>query len=225
MIFLDSANLEEIREVYSWGLLKGSTTNQKIFLKGKIGDYKETIQHIATLSPHLSVELTKTDQDDKTLVCEAILLCKLGQGIVIKVPMWGDGRGLRIAKQLMEKGISVNLTCLMGASQAILGVDAGVHFVSLFYNRMADHLRSRRYAQDQISKVRRYIEDNESLTKIIAGSIRDPKDVLECFEAGAHIVTVPFQHLKALPYHPSTENTIREFDSAWDEYQARAREK
>ena len=220
-IFLDSANLEHIRHILTWGPLAGVTSNPKIFLNEGDIDYEETIKEIASLTPHLSVELTQTDQDNEALVDEASLLYQLSPEVItIKVPMWGDGRGLEIASRLIKRDIPVNMTCLMGAYQAILAVEAGCQYISLFYNRIADYLHSRHSAQSQFALLRSYIDGNGFDSKIIAGSIRDPKDIMECFESGAHIVTVPYKHLIKLPHHPKTEVTISEFDAAWREFQS-----
>lgn len=220
-IFLDSANLEHICHVLSWGkTISGVTSNPKIFLNAGKVDYEETIKKISSLTSHLSVELTQTDQSIEALIDEAEVLYQLNPGSIhIKVPMWGDGRGLEIATKLLKKEIPVNMTCLMGAYQGIMAAEAGCEYISLFYNRMADHLFSRHSAQYQFALLRSYIDDNLLGSKIIAGSIRDPKDVIECFESGAHIVTVPYQHLIKLPQHPLTEKTILEFDRAWIQFQ------
>lgn len=224
-IYIDSANLEHIEEIHSWGVCGGCTTNQKIILNSGLStaDYKKAIKRIAKLFPdHVSIELTQTDKDNSTLIDEALELRKISKAIVIKVPMWSDGRGLRITNELVIRDIPVNLTCLMGYDQAILAVESGAKYISLFYNRMADYHASRRYAQDQIARARAYIEDNYYDTKIIAGSIRDPKDVSECLVAGAHIVTVQYKHLKLLPHHIKTEATISEFDDAWKQFKGKS---
>ncbi len=221
-IFFDSADIKLIKEVLKFGAVKGVTTNPKIFQKAGKVNYEDTIKKISSMTPHLSVELTKTDQSNEALIDEAMTLHELNpDSINIKVPMWGDGRGLEIASILIRKEIPVNMTCLMGAYQGIMAAEARCEYISLFYNRMADHLYSRHSAQYQFALLRSYIEDNGLDSKIIAGSIRDPKDVLECFESGAHVVTIPYPHLMKLLYHPKTEATIAEFDDAWRDFSSR----
>ncbi len=220
-IFIDSANIEHIKEICSWNVTKGATTNQKIFLKSGATDYTDTIKSICRIVRNpVSVELTKTEGSDDDLLQEAESLRQIDSWVNIKVPMWGDGRGLRIVKNLVEQEIPVNMTCLMSANQGILACEAGVDYASLFYNRIIDYVGRGLAGQDEISLLRNYIDEHSLTTKIIAGSIRSPNDVMECFEAGAHIVTITYDIIKKLPFHSRTESTIKEFDDAWREFQA-----
>lgn len=221
-LFLDSADLTEISKIKKWGVIQGITTNPKIFAKLGNVDFEETIRTIAEMTDHLSVELTKVDQSNEALIDEAQVLHAIHpESICIKVPMWGDGRGLEIATKLIKQEIPVNMTCLMGAHQAILAAEAGCEYISLFYNRMADYLSNRRFAQYQFTLLRSYIDDFKLDSKIIAGSIRDPKDIVECLDSGTHIVTVPYKHLIKMPHHIRTEETIAEFDQAWRDFKSR----
>jgi len=233
-IFVDSANIQEIQKwVVEYGVAKGVTTNQKIFLEEKGINFETRIKDILNTLPEgcpVSVELTKTNSTDKDLIEEAILYKTLEDNnkhgvIVIKVPMWGDGRGLRIANKLVEKAIPVNMTCCMSVNQAILACEMDVPFVSFFYNRIIDYDKTvgKQYPGSGagfvvIHQTRNIIEQQEYETQIIAGSIRKPDDVEECFRAGAHIVTIPPKILKQLPFHPKTEETIKEFDEAWKQF-------
>ncbi|MBW2671978.1 MAG: fructose-6-phosphate aldolase [Deltaproteobacteria bacterium] len=218
-LFLDTANLDEIREIAELGVIRGVTTNQKILLKSGVSydNYKEVIREICELvQGPVSVELTRTYAPVHSLVSEARELAEINGWVVVKVPMWSDGRGLAVINQLSEMDIKTNATCLMSARQGVLAAEAGATYVSLFYNRMIEELSTRTLAMEEIFRMRTYLEDHDLDTKIIAGSIRNPNDVMECFNAGAHIVTVPYKHLKALIPHPRTESTIREFDEAWE---------
>jgi len=132
--------------------------------------------------------------------------------------MWGDGRGLIIIKQLKEKGISVNATCMMNAIQGVLAAEAGADYVSLFYGRINDYHQDRDAGVKQISTLRIYLDEHELSSQIIAGSMRKPRDVFDCLKAGAHIVTIPYEILLKLPFHVRTESTIKEFDQAWQEF-------
>ena len=175
----------------------------------------------------VSIELTKTNESDDVLINEAINYFHLkGRGhVVIKVPMWGDGRGLRIAKELKELGIPVNMTCCMSVNQAILASLLEADYVSLFFNRIIDYYKTSTTpaiafdeACQTIELTRTFIDINDLNTKIIAGSIRHPMDVEAAFLSGSHIVTIPPKILAQLPYHPKTEATIKEFDEAWRKF-------
>lgn len=222
-LFLDSANIEHIKEICEYGIVKGVTTNQKILLKSgiRVGEYRDSIRQICNLvKGPVSVELTGVRSGIPDLVMEARELYgfDVNKYINIKVPMWGDGRGLGVAEKLRELEIPVNMTCMMSANQGILACEAGVDYASLFYNRIIDYTGRRSVGQREITLLRDYIDDHGLPTQIIAGSIRSPIDVMECFEAGAHIVTIPYPIIKKLPFHPRTQSTIEEFDKAWKEF-------
>ena len=215
-IFLDTASTTEIKAILPWGVISGLTTNQKIFSCEKGVNFNERVLEILKLvEGPVSIEVTRTTGTDQELLDEAREYACWGSNIVIKVPMWGDGKGLRITTKLKELGIKTNLTCLMSTSQMLLAAKAGATYASLFFNRVRD---SKEDPCRVITEARRIIEDSRSPTKIIVGSIRRPEDVTEAAVAGAHIVTVPYKILKQMPYHQKTEETIREFDTAWLEF-------
>lgn len=215
-IFLDTANVDEIRTILPWGIISGITTNQKIFSVEKGINFEQRVREILSLADvPLSVELTKTDGTDGELVEEARGYASWSRNIVIKVPMWADGRGLRIVSKLKKLRIKTNVTCLITTNQVLLATSAGGTYASIFYNRVRDA------GGDPIRVVqesRRIIDEGRFMTKIIVGSIRKPEDVNEAAVAGAHIVTIPYKILVQMPYHPKTEETIKEFDQAWLEF-------
>jgi transaldolase len=216
-IFLDTASVDEIKAVLPWGIASGVTTNQRIFLTTSKGvDIKRRITEILSLiNGPLSVELTKTDKGDDELIEEATEYANLSPNIVVKVPMWGDGRGLRLINRLSQLRIKTNATCLMTTNQVLLACKAGAVYASVFFNRVKD---SGGDPVQVISESRRLIDLGGFKTKIIAGSIRKPEDVPQAALAGAHIITIPYKVLLQMPYHPKTEETIKEFDAAWQEY-------
>ena len=226
-IFLDTANIEEIKEYSKWGIVFGVTTNQKIWLKEKGIKFKEKLKEILDfMDPFpVSVELTKTNKPFHILIKEAKEYVKLGSNAIIKVPMWKNGNGLYLANSLKENSIPVNMTCCMSVNQAILACEVGARYVSLFYNRIIDYktkggkkLQYLDSGRKVIRKTRKIIDQQGYGTEIICGSIRDPKDVEDCFSAGSHIVTITPKVLKLLPFHPKTEETIKEFDKAWSTF-------
>jgi transaldolase len=216
-IFLDTASVKEIKETLPWGIISGVTTNQKIFLAEKGVNFKDRVVEILSLvNGPLSVELTKTSGSDEDLVEEAKEYSRWNpKNIVVKVPMFKDGRGLRIVNRLKKENIKTNMTCLIATNQVLLAANVGATYASIFFNRVRDvGLDPLKIIQES----RRIIEESRSSTKIIVGSIRKPEDVNEAAVAGAHITTIPYKILVQMPFHPKTEETIKEFDQAWSEF-------
>jgi len=216
-IFLDTASVKEIREILPWGIISGVTTNQKIFLTEKGVNFRDRVLEILSLvNGPLSVELTKTSGSDEGLVEEANEYSRWNpQNVVIKVPMFKDGRGLRIVNRLKKENIKTNMTCLITTNQVLLAAKAGATYASIFFNRVRDS------GEDPLKVIReskRIIEESRFSTKVIVGSIRKPEDVNEAAVAGAHIITIPYKILVQMPFHSKTEETIKEFDQAWLEF-------
>lgn len=216
-IFLDTASVTEIKETLSWGIISGVTTNQKIFLAEKGVNFKDRVLEILSLvDGPLSVELTKTASSEEDLVEEAKEYSSWNpKNIVVKVPMFGDGRGLRIVNKLKKENIKTNMTCIMTTNQVLLATKAGATYASVFFNRVRD---SGGDPVQVIQESRCIIERGGFATRIIVGSIRKPEDVNEAAVAGAHIITIPYRILVQMPYHWKTEDTIKEFDRAWQEF-------
>jgi transaldolase len=207
------------------GIISGITTNQKIFLQDKQTNIKKTIHNLIQISNKMpvNIELTKTSETDSELLSEAAEYSDVSKHIVIKIPMWGDGRGLRIAKKLKSIGIQTNITCCMSTEQVIMASLVGADYVSLFFNRIIDYYFTKpeykasayELACDTISASVRYLTENGIETQLIVGSIREPSDVTVALLKGADIVTVPPNILAKMFYHPKTEETIKEFDECW----------
>jgi len=229
MLYADTADLEQLEEMLSIGIFSGVTTNQKILEKAKITRYFDHIEKICEMSPgSVSVELTGNVNDYDALVIEAKQLHAIDPDkIVIKVPMWPDGTGVALGKELAGKDVRVNMTCLMSSNQVMLGCLADSTYVSLFYNRMIDYYGQkgkkgkenlgvgREAANLHMQYSRDLIDRFGWGSKIIAGSIRSHEDVTLCLLHGADIVTVPFDRYRELFSHPKTIEAIKEFDEAW----------
>ena len=214
VIFLDTANTDQISEILEWGLIRGVTTNQKIFLKEKGCNFEEQSKKILKMVEPYPVSLEGPNHLDE-LIEAAHEYSKWGKNVIIKVPMLPDGSGLRAVKILESEGIKTNVTAMMSANQAFLAVAAGASYASLFFNRIRDS------GDDPVNVVKqsRAIIDNGGYkTKLIVGSIRNPNDVVEIASANPHIITIPYKILKEMPYHESTVSTLAEFDKAWDEF-------
>ena len=216
-IFLDTASVKEIREILPWGIISGVTTNQKIFLAEKGVRFQDRVHEILSLvDGPLSVELTKTAGSDEGMVEEAREYSSWNpKNVIIKVPMFGDGRGLRIVNRLKRENIKTNMTCMMTTNQILLAAKVGATYASVFFNRVRD---SGGDPLRVIQESKRIIQEGGFATKIIVGSIRKPEDVDEAALAGAHIITIPYKILIQMPLHPKTEETIKEFDQAWLEF-------
>ena len=216
-IFLDTASVKEIKEILPWGVISGVTTNQKIFLAEKGVSFRDRVHEILSLvDGPLSVELTKTAGSDDDLVEEAKEYSSWNpKKVVIKVPMFGNGRGLRIVNRLKKENIKSNITCMISTNQVLLAAKAGATYASIFFNRVRD---SGGDPVRVIQESKRIIEEGNFSTRIIVGSMRKPEDVNEAAVAGAHIITIPYKILMQMPFHQKTEDTIREFDQAWLEF-------
>ena len=225
MIFLDTANLDAIKRYARWGIIRGVTTNPKIISREhEAVDYSTRIREILeVIKVPVSVEITNINASLHEIIDEAYQYYHINPNyVVIKVPMFGDGRGLIIASELLKRGIPINMTCIIGVSQAILACELGCKYVSIFYNRIIDYLGGMGagvgVALETIKAIRELIDTQGYHSKIIAGSIRKPEDVIDCLMAGAHIVTVRPDILQKLPYHHKTEQTIKEFDEAYQKW-------
>lgn len=213
-IFLDTANIDQIKEILEWGIIRGVTTNQKIFLKEKGCNFEEQSKKILKLVYPYPVSLEGPNQLDE-LLKSAHEYSKWSKNVVIKVPMLPNGDGLKAVKILESEGIKTNVTAMMSVNQAFLAIAAGASYASLFFNRIRD---SGADPVEVIRKSREIIDNGGYKTKLIVGSIRKPSDVEEIVSANPHIITIPYDILKKMPYHEKTVYTLEEFEKAWEEF-------
>jgi transaldolase len=214
-IFLDTANTDEIKHIVRWGVVDGVTTNQKIFLNEKGVNFETRVKTICELvrDKHVSVESNgKTLQE---MLDDARKFAKIAKNVVAKVPMTKDGLGLEAVKVLSNEGIKTNVTVMMNFNQLMLATKAGATYVSLFYNRAKDAGEN---ALKTVTEITSWIDKNNYKTKLIVGSIRNPDDVAQAAAAGAHVITIPYKIMIAMPFHKKTDETIEEFDKAWQEF-------
>jgi transaldolase len=209
IFFLDTANIDEIREANSWGVIAGVTTNPSLIAReGR--DFKEVVNEICSIvDGPISAEVISMDAEG--MIREAEEIAAWHPNIVIKVPMIPEG--LKATKVLSEKGIKTNLTLIFSATQALLAARAGATYVSPFIGRLDD------ISTDGMDLIRDNAEifavhDIES--QIIAASVRHPIHVIEAARAGAHIATVPFKVLQQLCKHPLTDQGIERFLADWE---------
>ncbi len=211
-LYIDTANVEHIREISKWGILSGVTTNPSLIAKeGR--DLKQVIEEIVQLvDGPISAEVIGEISDK--MVKEARELAKIHENIVIKIPMTEEG--LKAVNILRDEGIRTNVTLVFSAAQALLAARAGASFVSPFVGRLDD------IAHDGIKLVRDivYIFRIYNIdTEVIAASIRHNPHVVEAAMAGAHIATVPYKVLKQMLNHPLTDIGIERFLADWKESQ------
>lgn len=221
-IFLDTANIDEIKHILKWGVIDGVTTNQKIFLSEKGVDFKTRVKNICDLMPDKPVSVESNGKTLDEIVNDARSFSKIAKNVVAKVPMTKDGIGLEAVKILSGENIKTNVTVMMNFSQLMLATKAGATYVSLFFNRAKDA------GEDHVKIVKditNWINTNNYKTKLIVGSIRTPDDVALAAVEGAHIITIPYKIIVSMPYHKKTEETIEEFDKAWQEFLAHEKSK
>jgi transaldolase len=203
-IFIDSADLEEIKKASEWGIIDGATTNPSLIAKTG-GDFKDTVKAITELvDGPISAEVLATDAEG--MIKEGKELAKIHKNINIKIPMTGEG--LKAVKELSSKGIKTNVTLIFSANQALVAAKAGATFVSPFVGRLDD------IGNDGMQVIADIMDvfDNYGLeTQVISASIRHPMHVLDSALVGAHIATVPFGVLQKMLKHPLTDKGIAAF--------------
>ena len=208
-IFIDTANINEIKEANTWGIIDGVTTNPSLIAKeGR--DLQEVINEICSIvDGPISAEVISLECDK--MVEEAMELVKLHKNIVIKIPMCIEG--LKAVKILTEKGIKTNVTLIFSSQQALLAAKAGATYVSPFVGRL-DYIGA--IGVELISEIANIFEVHNMQTEIISASIRNPIHVSECAMAGSDIATIPFKVLEQMAKHPLTDIGIAKFLSDYE---------
>jgi transaldolase len=208
-IFIDTANIEQIKEVNSWGILDGVTTNPSLIAKEK-KDFATIVNEICqVVDGPISVEVISLKADG--MYSEGMKLAEVNDNIVIKVPMTEEG--LKATKMLSNQGVAVNMTLIFSANQALLAAKAGARYVSPFVGRLDD------VGQDGmalISEIMDILDNYDFDTEVIVASVRDPIHVAEAARMGAHVATIPFDVLKKMFKHPLTDIGIERFLKDWE---------
>ena len=208
-LFIDTANVEEIREAAELGVICGVTTNPSLIAReGKV--FEEVIKEITTIvDGPISAEVVAPDAEG--MVAEAKELAKIHENIVIKIPMTLEG--LKATKQLSALGIKTNVTLIFSATQALLAARAGATCVSPFVGRLDDISDS---GIDLVADIAEIFAIHDIKTEIISASIRGPQDVTDSAKAGAHIATVPYKVIVQMSKHPLTDAGIAKFMEDWN---------
>ena len=210
-IFADTANVAEIKELLSWGVIDGCTTNPKIVAAQKV-DFESTMKEILKLVPGpVSIEVTSNDIEE--MIQEGTQFAGWGKNTVVKLPMTVNG--LKALQVLKQQKIKTNVTACMSLSQAVLAAKAGATYVSIFYSRIGDlGYDARQIIRDTAEIFEKWNYDSE----IIVGSIRYIGQIHDSILAGADIVTIPFNFIQQMTKNLQTDATLEEFLKFWQDY-------
>lgn len=207
-LFIDTANITEIKDAASLGVIAGVTTNPSLIAKEK-RDFKTVVKEItAIVDGPISAEVVSTRFEE--MLPEARELAKISDNVVIKVPL--NAEGLKTVKALTAEGIKTNVTLIFSANQALLAARAGASFVSPFVGRLDDISED---GMELIKTVADIFTIHGIHTEIIAASIRHPLHVTKAALAGAHIATVPYKVIMTMLNHPLTDAGIKRFLEDW----------
>jgi transaldolase len=213
-IFLDTADIEEIRVAARWGVLDGVTTNPTLYAKVGGASYDSILEEICKLtSGPVSAEVVAEDVEG--MLKEGRHFAKIAPNIVVKIPM--SEEGLEAMSRLAEEGISTNCTLIFSANQGLLAAKAGASLLSPFVGRLDD------INEDGMTVIRdlvNIVEIHGLESEVLAASMRHPLHVTQAALAGAHIATVPFKVLQQMVHHPLTDKGIVQFRSDWEKARA-----
>ena len=208
-IFIDTANVEEIRKANGLGVICGVTTNPSLIAKEHRA-FKDVVEEITCIvEGPISAEVVSTEADK--MIEEALELSKINKNIVIKIPMTIEG--LKAVNILSKKGIPTNVTLIFSATQALLAARAGATFVSPFLGRLDDVGAN---GVELIKNIAEIYKIHGIKTEIIAASIRNLNHVTEAAKAGAHIATIPYTVILQMANHPLTDAGIEKFLNDWE---------
>lgn len=208
-LFIDTANVDEIKEINSWGVIEGVTTNPSLIAKeGRV--FENVVKEITEIvDGPISAEVISMESEG--MIKEGEELSKIHENIVIKIPMCEEG--LKAVAALSKKGIKTNVTLIFSANQALLAAKAGASYVSPFVGRLDDIGQEGIMLIEEVSEI---FNIHGIETEIISASIRHPQHVLTSAKAGADIATVPYKVFKQMLGHPMTDIGIDKFLKDWE---------
>src|SRR4051794_3310241 len=218
-LFLDTADIEEIRVAARWGVLDGVTTNPSLFAKTSGKTYDEVLVEICGItSGPVSAEVVAEDVEG--MLKEGRHFAKLAPNIVVKVPM--SEEGLEAIYRFAEEGIKTNCTLIFTANQGLLAAKAGASLLSPFIGRLDDINQD---GMDVIRELVSIVDVHDLDTEVLAASIRHPRHVTDAALLGCHVATLPFKILQQMVHHPLTDKGIVTFRQDWDKARKEAAEK
>lgn len=210
-LFLDTANVEHVREIASWGVLDGVTTNPSLVAK-EGGDFEDTVRTMCTLVPCVSAQVTATRCED--MIRQGKEYASWHKHVYVKVPMTTEG--LKALKHFSQEGIRTNTTLVFSLNQAILAAKAGATIISPFIGRLDDA------GQDGMQLIAEIMEAWKHYgfpTEVLVASTRHPRHIADAAKLGAHICTIPYDVFRKLPMHPLTDTGLEKFLRDWETLQ------
>lgn len=207
-LFLDTADIEQIREINRWGVLKGVTTNPTLVAKEHQDAERVWKEILEEVDGDISLETTDTEADP--MYEQGVELAQLGEKVVVKVPM--TPAGLEAGRRLTKDGIRVNVTLVFSPTQAILAAEIGAYIVSPFLGRIDDAASDGMHALRQICEI---YEIQGYDTQVLAASLRNPMHIVDAALAGADIATMPYDVFAKLVKHPLTDLGLQRFEADW----------
>ncbi|MDD6794834.1 MAG: fructose-6-phosphate aldolase [Clostridiaceae bacterium] len=209
-IFIDTANVDEIRKANDMGVICGVTTNPSLIAKeGK--DFKEVIKTITTIvDGPISGEVVSEDAEG--MIKEGREIAAIHKNMIVKIPMTVEG--LKAVKVLNKEGIKTNVTLIFSANQALLAANAGATYVSPFLGRVDDISME---GMQLVKTIANIFKIQNIKTEIIAASIRNPIHVIQAAEAGSNIATIPYKIIMQMVKHPLTDQGLEKFKKDWEE--------
>ncbi|MCC6294362.1 MAG: fructose-6-phosphate aldolase [Bryobacterales bacterium] len=203
-LFLDTANLDELRKGASWGIVDGVTTNPSLIAKEGVPMEQQVARICEIVDGEISAEVVSTKHSE--MVEEAYKLSKIHKHIVVKVPLTRDG--IQTCAKLSKEGIRFNVTLCFSPAQALLAAKAGAHFISPFVGRFDDIATE---GMDLIRQIVKIYQNYGFKTQVLAASLRSPLHVAQAAMAGAHVGTLPFKVLDQMFNHPLTDKGLDQF--------------
>jgi transaldolase len=207
--FIDTANPDEIKAAYEMGVIDGVTTNPTLISKEK-KDFESLIEEICKIIKGLPVSLEVLSLNSEGMIEEARRLSRIGENIVVKIPMTTEG--LKAIKALVSEGIKTNTTLVFSPTQALLAAKAGTTYVSPFIGRLDDIAQT---GMDLIEQIVTIFDNYGFESEVIVASIRHPIHVLEAALIGADVATIPYKVIEQLVKHPLTDIGIERFLADW----------
>ena len=208
-LFLDTANIDEIREINRWGVLSGVTTNPTLVAKTHEDVERVWKEILAEVRGDVSLETT--DPEAGPMYEQGLRLAAMADNAVVKVPMTPNG--LEAGKRLVDEGIRINVTLVFSPAQAILAAEIGAYIVSPFLGRIDDAAADGMHALRQICDI---FDIQGYETEVLAASLRHPMHVVDAALAGADIATMPYDVFSKLVKHPLTDKGLEQFNKDWE---------
>ena len=211
--FIDTANLEQIREMQELGIIDGVTTNPSLLAKEGAEPIEQLVKICQIVDGPVSAEVLGLSTDE--MIKEARELAKLAPNIVVKIPMTKEG--IKAVKLLELEGIKTNVTLVFSQNQVLIAAKAGASYISPFIGRLMDNGQNE---IDMLWESMEIIRAYDFKSEIIVASVRNTRHVIESAKMGAHIATIPFSVLEKMFKHPNTEKGLETFLKDWEKLQA-----